>query len=205
MIYSVAIIGSLPPESLKKRGLTMVLSILSWTAPLWAATGIFGAVALWAGCLARGLAGYTLSYALLSRTGLPTFISSLAWRTLAKPRFSSWPVLYWPLIACSLFALRVGVSADLLYAGYWLLIPALFVAVPATARTTNLFRAIVCSLTAHSVGSLIILYAGFSFSWFALMPVVLFERLVTALGMTGMAYAYQSVSALVSRKGPYLS
>ena len=164
----------------------MVFSILAWASAPLAALGLYGMTFVWALLLVRSFVFYAGTFAVLSRTGLPTFIAALAWReNSCGVKLRSWSALYWPLAATALFAFKVGGTFDLLYTGYWLLIPLAVAIVPNHFLASRWMRAGVSSLSAHSVGSLILLYAGLQVSWVSLIPVVLVERLI-AIGGIGL-------------------
>ena len=149
----------------------------------------------WAALVVRALWVYGAGSAVLWSTGLPTYIAARVWQRLEKPGVSMLVAVGWPLIAFSLFAYKVGLSMDLWFAAYWLLIPVAFAVCSASHRASHLFKGFVCSLVAHSVGSLVVLYAGVPVAWAALVPVVWAERLVAAGGMAFMAYVYDVVRA----------
>lgn len=162
----------------------MVFSILAWASAPLAALGLYGMSFVWALLLVRSFVFYAGTFAVLSRTGLPTFIAALAWReNSCGIKLKSWSALYWPVSASLLFFAKIGISYDLLYAGYWLLIPVAVVLLPSHFLASRWMRAVVSSLSAHSVGSLILLYAGLKVSWVSLIPVVMVERLISIGGI----------------------
>lgn len=179
----------------------MVFTFLTWGAPLWAATGLTGMSIGWGLLLLRALLGYATAYGLLIRTGLPTFVAALALRSLSKKQnVTSWPVLFLPLAATTLFVAYNGMNLDALYTLYWVAVPVLFALLPRAARASHIARAIAASMAAHIVGSLIVLFAGFSISWFALMPIVLFERFVSVVGMSVVSWAVSAASRVWSAR-----
>lgn len=178
----------------------MVLSYSLWFTSVWASFGYAGIGALAALSLIRAFVGGATLYAVLMRTGIPTAVAALCWRHLSRSAsFLTWPVLYLPLTAAALFVAKVGLTADALYAGYWVLVPVLYAALPLHLRTHIVVRSLVCSFAAHAVGSLIILYAGFTLPWFALVPVVLFERLVATAGIASISFLYQAFCVRMQR------
>lgn len=178
----------------------MVLSYSLWLTSVWASFGLTG-IATGAVLYAiRAIIGGMSIYAVWMRTGIPTAVAALAWRRLEKfTHVTSWPVLFLPLGAVALFVARVGLTMDAWYAMYWLLVPVVYALLPRDMRTHTVVRSFVCSFNAHAVGSLIILFAGFEIPWVALIPLVLFERLVATVGIASVAYAYQALCRRVQR------
>lgn len=178
----------------------MVFSFLTWTAPLWGQVSyllLAGGIGL---SLFRAYYLFGISYALLMRTGLPTAAASLAWRETADGvRFLSWPVLYLPLASTALFLSQVATWADASYALYWVAVPIGVMLLPARLRTSLFVRALISSMTAHMIGSLIVLLVGMPVVWAALVPKVFFERLVAATAMTAVAYTYQALRIALLR------
>lgn len=87
-----------------------------------------------------------------------------------------------PLICMALFIIHPIGSQAWFYSLYWL-IPAIALLLP-----EHLFmRALGATMTAHSIGSVVWLYSFPSTPsfWIALIPVVAFERLLFALGISG--------------------
>lgn len=104
-------------------------------------------------------------------------------------------VLAVPLIAIALFLLHPEGAAAWAYSLFWL--------VPFIAMRfdTPLARAFGSTFTAHAVGSVVFLYA-FNIpaaTWWMLIPVTLAERTLFAVGITGAAYALNTVASRVSK------
>lgn len=173
----------------------MIFSFLTWGSAVLAATGVPGITLAWTLILLRSFVLYSGPYAVLSRTGLPTFAAALAWRDNQQVSLSNWSTSWWPVAATCLFLLKVPYSLNWLYTAYWLLIPAMVMFIAPRYRSHILLRSLLSSLTAHSVGSLIILYAGLSFPWFALMPLVFVERIVAALGIASVGKLWHLITA----------
>ena len=134
----------------------------------------------------------------LYNTGLPTYAAASIWRhSTTYPRLMH---IAWPLAAFGLFALKVGLTAHLWFASYWLIIPALYVSFRAL-HSQLLFRSLTASLIAHSVGSLIVLYFGAPVAWSSLVAVVPLERITCMVGMLasdtmlrGLQWLYSKIS-----------
>ena len=120
------------------------------------------------------------STAFLYSTGLPSLAAMIAWRWADRYPFALF--VLWPVSAFFLFFASVGATAHLGYAAYWLILPLLFL-------VTHLFgshvvlRAMLSSMTAHTIGALLVAYFGAFTQWSTLIPVVPFERMVSAAGM----------------------
>lgn len=98
-----------------------------------------------------------------------------------------------PLICMALFIANPVGQQAWLYSLYWL-VPAIALLLP-----EHLFlRSLGATMTAHSIGSVIWLYTFPSTPefWMALIPVVAFERLLFALGISG---SYVAINTLFSR------
>jgi hypothetical protein len=92
-----------------------------------------------------------------------------------------------PLICMALFISNPVGGQAWVYSLYWI-IPVVLAIMP---RTNVFLSALGSTFTTHAVGSVLFLFctpmtASF---WLALMPVVLFERLLFASGITGAYYA----------------
>lgn len=180
----------------------MIFSILAWASAPLAALGLSGMTGVWAFLLFRSFVFYTGTFAVLSRTGLPTFMAALAWKeNSCGIKLQSWSALYWPLLSSLLFVLKVNSCYDMLYAGYWLIIPFIVLAVPNHFLASRWMRAVISSLTAHSVGSLLLLYAGFQVSWVSLIPVVFVERLIAAGGIGLISQLWDAIKRHISTSG----
>lgn len=177
----------------------MLYAYTVWLTPLWAAfPGLSsGMLVILAGIKVFSSGSLT---AFLYGTGLPTFAATTAWRFSSRYPFSFF--VLWPLAAFAVFAATVGFTAHLLYAAYWLVLPVLYVAAPAM-RSNRIVQAIVASMTAHTVGALLVLCFGSFASWSSLVPVVPFERMVAAAGMLltalGMESAHRCAQIMVRR------
>lgn len=116
----------------------------------------------------------------LYNTGLPTYAAaSISRNSTTYPRLMH---IAWPLAAFGLFALKVGFTAHLWLASYWLIVPALYVSFRAL-HSQLLFRSLTASLIAHSVGSLIVLYFDAPVVWSSLVAIVPLERITCMVGM----------------------
>lgn len=159
----------------------MLYPYMLWLTPLWSL--LPGSVPVLIG--ARLLLKYCITGAMsipavLSHTGVPTMAAAAVWRYgHTYPRFF---LLFLPFVSSVTFIASVGLNAHAWFSVFWLALPALY-AVSVTNRSHILVRALVASLTAHMIGTLIVLFLGAPVSWVSLVPLVPFERVVAASGM----------------------
>ena len=157
----------------------MLYAYTVWLTPLWAAfPALSGFVLLILSGIKLFSSGTVTAF--LYGTGVPTACATLAWRNAAKHSFLFY--VAWPLMAYAVFASSVGFTLHLGYATYWLIVPALYLLLP-SLKTNTIFRAVMTSMTAHTVGALLVLLFGSFSQWSSLIPVVPFERCVTTLGI----------------------
>lgn len=98
-----------------------------------------------------------------------------------------------PIAMFVLFIVHPVGAGSLLYASLWLIPVAVY-----ALRLNHLFaHALASTFIAHSVGSVLWLYAlpTTALFWNSLTPVALIERITFALGMTILAYAIDTVRA----------
>jgi hypothetical protein len=96
--------------------------------------------------------------------------------------------LLMPIICMILFMLHPVGGQAWVYAMYWLIPIALYF-----VRKNNLFlQALGSTFIAHAVGSVIWLYTVPmpASAWYALLPVVIIERMMFAMGMVAMYHMY---------------
>jgi len=159
----------------------MLYSYMLWLTPLWA---LFPGLSLLITSLRllfkSYLFGFLPSALFLTHTGLPTAAAAAAWRYAEKyPRFF---LFFLPGLGAVLFISRVGLNAHAWFAAFWTLLPLLYF-----VRSHTVARALISSLVAHIVGTLIVAFFGASVMWSTLVPLVPFERFVAAAGMLMVA------------------
>ncbi|MDP3889176.1 MAG: hypothetical protein Q8Q25_01375 [bacterium] len=176
----------------------------SWAAFFSGTSMLTPLVGAWAGC--AGSCGM-LGLVLLKHLFLGGIVSA-KWLACCVPGFAA--SLYWgnksalvrvgiPMVCMVLFAVHpVGFQA-LPYALYWLIPFGLFF----VRRKTIFLESLGSTFIAHAVGSVIWLYTVpmHSSVWLSLIPLVLVERLLFALGMTGLYYVlswlYKKINSAV--------
>jgi|SRR5579862_297721 hypothetical protein len=107
---------------------------------------------------------------------IPGFCASLYWAT------QHYTIrLLLPIICMGLFVIHPVGSQAFVYSLYWLIPVALFF----VSRKNLFLQALGSTFIAHAVGSVIWLYTVpmTAAMWMGLMPIVLFERILFALGM----------------------
>ncbi|MCX8196934.1 MAG: hypothetical protein N3G80_01310 [Candidatus Micrarchaeota archaeon] len=122
---------------------------------------------------------------------LPMIFATIYFAKYSKGKLHSAVV---PLLCMIAFILHPVGGQAWFYSLYWL-IPALVLLVP-----ENLFaRSLGATFTAHSIGSIIWLYSFPSTPefWIALIPIVAFERLLFACGISASFVAFNTVLARV--------
>ncbi len=139
----------------------------------------------------------TLFYAITSSTltffkffyHLPSLTGALYFKAMLNAESSYATRAFWalvPLFCMALFISNPVGSQAWPYSLYWL-IPAMIALLP--ARTTFL-SALGSTFTTHAIGSVLFLFCTpmTPAFWLALMPVVFFERICFALGITTLYY-----------------
>lgn len=100
--------------------------------------------------------------------------------------------LFVPLVCMALFIVHPVGGQAWIYAMYWLIPVLLYV-----INKNNLFMvALGSTFIAHAVGSVIWLYTVpmTASVWYALMPMVIVERIIFALGMVLLYYIYHAIA-----------
>lgn len=123
---------------------------------------------------------------------LPTIASSLYWATNSRVIR-----LFVPLFCIGLFIMHPIGLAAMEYSLFWF-IPVIVYFM----RTQNLFaNALACTFIAHGVGSVVWLYTipMASEQWLALIPMVLVERLLFAVGMVIVCKAVTLCRAWIAK------
>ncbi len=123
---------------------------------------------------------------------VPGFFASLYWAT---NHFAIKLLL--PIVCMGLFVMHpIGVQA-FVYSLYWL-IPVLLYFVP---QRSLFLQALGSTFIAHAVGSVIWLYTVpmTATMWMGLMPIVLFERILFALGMVIAHYILSFIFGLIDK------
>lgn len=117
---------------------------------------------------------------------LPTCAAGLYFKTS-----SFWIRVAVPVLCMILFVVHPVGQEAWYYAAYWLIPVALYIAQSQTAFAT----ALGATFVQHAVGSVLWLYVMPTTAtlWASLMPIVLVERLVCALGMVASIYAVSFV------------
>lgn len=140
----------------------------------------------------KGLLGSSALYlSLLHR--LPLFFATIALKQRDLKIFVSLPAA-----AMVLFCMHPIGSQVFYYSWYWFIPMALYFFVQDHVYA----RALAASFIAHAVGSVIWLYTGVipAEVWTALMPLVIVERLIIAVGMIGFIYFWKSINSLCESK-----
>jgi hypothetical protein len=124
---------------------------------------------------------------------IPGLFASLYWAT---NHFTIRLLL--PLACIGLFVMHPVGSQAFIYSLYWL-IPVILYFIP---QRFLFLQALGSTFIAHAVGSVIWLYTVpmTASMWMGLMPVVLFERILFALGMIIAHYMLSSVFGLIDSK-----
>jgi hypothetical protein len=122
---------------------------------------------------------------------LPMLFAALYFAKYSRNRLFGAAV---PLFCMALFILHPVGGQAWIYSLYWL-VPLIALLLP-----EHLFlRSLGATMTAHSIGSVIWLYSFASTPafWMALIPVVAFERLLFALGISGIYIAFNTLFSRV--------
>ncbi len=155
-------------------------SLIGPLAALWTGFG-FGAAFFLLRRLVRGIMLGTPLFSIFSLY-LPTFAAAWYFQT------NSWILRVGvPIMCMVLFMVHPVGGQAWYYACYWLIPVVLYM-----MRTTHYFtEALGATFVAHGVGSVIWLYCipTTPMLWTGLLPVVMLERLVCALGMVSIQYA----------------
>jgi len=119
--------------------------------------------------------------------GIPSLFASIYWNSKSK----AFKLLV-PICCMALFALNPIGAKAFAYCMLWL-IP---VAITLSNNSTVFLTALSSTFIAHAIGSLIWLYTlpMPAQAWLNLIPVALVERVMFALGMTAIYYAYNMIS-----------
>lgn len=172
----------------------MIWGVFSVIPPLFARRGLTGMMVLAAILFVKGVLYSATGTFYGWCTGLPTFIAALGW---AGRRGSPiWHVgNIWPLIASLLFLLHPATLLAPLYPLCWLTVPFLSFVTRSWQRSVfvDAWRA---SITAHTIGTLILLYTTTTspLLWHGVQLLVPGERLLIALGMIAVVMVDRLVS-----------
>lgn len=156
--------------------------------PLFARRGLAGTMALLAVLLIRGFHSFSFYNFRLLCTGLPTLAATLC---IAGRRGSPFWYLFtwWPLAATFFFYTHPATSLALFYPLCWFTLPLLHF-LPRIWQESQIIAMWRGSITAHTVGTLLVLYSGPTEAvfWQSLQYFVPLERAVIAVGMLAVAY-----------------
>lgn len=124
---------------------------------------------------------------------LPLFFASIALKAFDAKIFVGLP-----LIAMILFCIHPVGALVFYYSWYWFIPMGIYFFV----KDTIYSRALAASFIAHAVGSVVSLYAGTRSVeiWNALIPLVIIERLIIALGMIGFIYLFKCINSFCESK-----
>ena len=161
----------------------MIWGVLTFIPPLFARRGLSGMTSLMAVLLLRGLVSLPFGIFYIGTCGLPTFIASLGW--CGRRGSPIWHVgNVWPLIAAFLFFFHPATGMAPIYPLCWLTVP-FFSFVTKKWQKSVLLDAWRASITAHTIGALLVLYfqSPEPFLWQSVQFLIPAERLIVALGM----------------------
>lgn len=183
LITILAKLGGILKVSLIFGSFAAFFSASSMLLPL---TGAFGGILgsttfLAMGMVIRMLTGSVLSFKILAYH-IPGFFASAYWAHQSK-----WLSIVLPIVCMVLFIAHPVGGQAAPYAAYWL-IP---VGIAMISNKNIFIHSLSSTFIAHAVGSVIWLYADPATPefWYALIPLVVVERLVMASGMTLAYYA----------------
>lgn len=156
-------------------------------------SGAFGGVwgSLIAAVIRIALGGSLFGSLCLFSYWVPGLVASFYW---SRPSSRIWAVV--PLVCLVLFVVHPVGAQAWGYSLYWLIPVALLF----SSRLTIFTRSLTSTFIAHAVGSVIWLYARpmTPAVWWALIPIVAFERLAYAGGMTVAYHAFDAVRSKMS-------
>lgn len=117
---------------------------------------------------------------------LPLVVATLA---LQKKTFHFFVIL--PILAMMLFSIHPVGGQVFYYSWYWFIPIGCYFFVQDTMPS----RALAASFIAHAIGSVIWLYLGQipAHVWHGLIPLVIVERLIIAVGMIGYVYLFKAI------------
>jgi hypothetical protein len=164
----------------------MIWGLFSIIPPLFARRGLTGMMVLAAILFSKGIGYAAVGVFYGWCTGLPTFIAALGW--CGRRGSPIWYVgNWWPLAASLLFFLHPATAMAPLYPLCWLTVPFLSFATRSWQHSV-LLDAWRASITAHTIGTLLLLYTTHTspLLWHGVQSLVLGERLMIALGMVAV-------------------
>ena len=152
---------------------------------------------------------YSLVYVILYffTKGLFTFVSPFLFLLHRLPLFFATAALKksdvrifvgLPIAAMILFCIHPVGSQVFYYSWYWFIPMIIYFFV----QDSLISRALAASFIAHAVGSVVWLYTGHISAevWTALMPLVIVERLLIAVGMLGFIYLFRLIHSFSESK-----
>jgi len=128
------------------------------------------------------------------RTGLPTLAAAFVWNRLRGHKTARvfHVSLLWAVCTSFLFLMHSNTVGGVLYVGYWLFIPFCVVGAQRLPVLRTFFYALITTLVAHSIGSLLLLYTVSTSGafWAQLVFIVWYERLILAGCLLVIEYVF---------------
>lgn len=178
----------------------MIWGVFSLIPPLFARRGLTGMMVLAAILFVKGLLYASTGVFYGWCTGLPTFIAALGWcGRRGSPLWHAGNI--WPLVASLLFFFHPATMMAPLYPLCWLTVPFFSFVAPKNMSSPlvgDLFiPAWRASITAHTIGTLLLLYATPTspLLWQGVQLLVPGERMLIALGMIAVVMVDRLVSS----------